>query len=76
MMMMMTRYVFFAVEHCTVAFLSSHSKIVCASFWLLLLCLQEGDVVDAELDEIEAEIAAPGELSGEQLLTAKYLGVS
>eukprot|EP00794_Sanderia_malayensis_P014906 gene14907-16450_t len=36
---------------------------------------EEGDVVDAELDEDEIDIAKPGELSGEQLLSAHYLGV-
>ena len=41
--------------------------------WISIL--QEGDVLDAELEEDEVEIAKSGELSGEQLLSAHYLGV-
>jgi len=36
---------------------------------------EEGDVLDVELDEEETQIAKTGELSGEQLLSAKYLGI-
>ncbi|XP_065060673.1 lisH domain-containing protein ARMC9-like isoform X2 [Rhopilema esculentum] len=36
---------------------------------------EEGDVLDAELDEEEVQIAKLGELFGEQLLSAQYLGV-
>ena len=41
----------------------------------MISILQEGDVLDAELEEDEVQIAKSGELSGEQLLSAHYLGV-
>ena len=64
------------VTRCRICFDELPAACFSISLNSLFLSVQEGDVLDAELDEEETEIARSGELFGEQLLSAKYLGVS